>query len=352
MINNIKYTNEINKICELNYDFNKLKGKTFLVVGATGLIGTFLVDVLMSLNDKLNLNIKIIAICRNLLKAKKRFSSYLDKNNLEIVSSDINENINIEENIDYIIHGASNTHPLAYFNKPIETITTNVIGTYNLLNLAISKKIDKFIFLSSVEIYGENDTNKKDYKEDDIGYINCNTLRAGYPESKRLGEALCQAYIKEHDLNVVIPRLPRVYGPTILEDDSKALSQFINKAINNEDIVLKSEGNQFYSYLYVGDVVSAIIFLIIYGEKGEAYNVSSKKSDIKLKDLAKLISNYVGKKVIYDIPTKEEKQGYSTATLALLDSTKIRQLGWRDITPIEEGIKITLNILKEKDVES
>ncbi len=351
MINNKKYVKKINEICDLNYDFNEFKGKTFLVVGATGLIGTFLIDVLMNLNNKLKLNCNIIAVCRNVNKAEDRFSKYLNYKNFKIYSIDINQKIDIEDSIDYIIHGASNTHPLAYSNDPIGTITTNVIGTYNLLNLAVQKKISKFIFLSSVEIYGENNTDKKEFSETDLGYLNCNTLRAGYPESKRLGEALCQAYIKESDLDITVARLPRVYGPTILKDDSKALSQFINKAINNENIILKSEGKQFYSYGYVGDIVSSILFLILNGETGEAYNVSSPKSDITLKDLANLISNYVGKQVVFELPSEQERKGYSTATTAILDSSKIRNLGWTDITPIEEGIKNTIDILKKENNE-
>lgn len=346
-MNNKIYWNHIQKICDLNYDWKTFQDKTILVVGATGLIGSFMIDVLMNLNQTKHLNCNVIGLGRNKQRAEERFSKYISQKNFKFICADINYPLDIEDNIDYIVHGASNTHPLAYSTDPIGTITTNTIGTYNLLNFAVSKEVKKFIFLSSVEIYGENNTDKTEFSETDLGYINCNTLRAGYPESKRLGEALCQAYIKTNDLNITIARLPRVYGPTILKDDSKALSQFIQKAIHDEDIVLKSEGNQYFSYGYVGDVVSAILFLLIKGEKGECYNVSSPRSDIKLKDLAHLISNYVGRKVVFELPSEQEKKGYSTATIAILDSSKIRKLGWNDITPIEEGIKDTINILKK-----
>ena len=130
---------------------------------------------------------------------------------------------------------------------------------------------------NEVYIYGENKGDTDKFDESYLGYINCNTSRAGYPESKRLCEALCQSYISQYDMDIVIGRLSRVYGPTMADDDSKALAQFMRNALNNEDIVLKSEGNQLYSYLYVSDVVSAMLFLINYGKSGEAYNISDKK---------------------------------------------------------------------------
>lgn len=346
MINNKLYLDSIKKIEQLNYNWDFFKNKTILVAGARGLIGSFLIDVIMNLNKTKNLNCTVIAIGRNKEKMIERFSCYNDCDNLKLYELDINEKIELSDEINYIIHGASNTHPLAYSNDPIGTITTNVIGLYNLLNLAVEKKIEKFIFLSSVEIYGENNKNIDSFTEKDLGYIDCNTVRAGYPESKRLGEALCQAYIQKHNLDITIARISRVYGPTILKNDSKAISQFISKAVNNEDIILKSEGNQYFSYTYVGDVVSALMLLLISGKCGEVYNVADEKSNILLKDLAKLIANYVGKEVRFELPSEVERRGYSTATKAIIDGSKLESLGFKPLTPIDEGIKITIDILK------
>ena len=254
----------------------------------------------------------------------------------------------IDGEIDYIIHGASNTHPVAYSTDPIGTITSNVFGLYNLLNLAVKKNTKKLLFLSSVEIYGENDKEIDEFSEKDLGYIDCNTLRAGYPESKRLGESLCQAYIQKHNLDIVIARISRVYGPTLQKTDTKALSQFINNVLEDKDIVLKSQGTQYYSYAYVGDVVQALILLIDKGVNGEAYNISDKNSNIHLKDLAKLIADYGNKKVIFDLPSEIEQKGFSKATKAIIDSSKISKLGYKPITKLEIGIPTTIEILKEK----
>jgi nucleoside-diphosphate-sugar epimerase len=185
------------------------------------------------------------------------------------------------------------------------------------------------------------------FSEDYCGYIDSNTLRAGYPESKRCGEALCQAYIRAMDMDIVIPRLTRSYGPTMLMSDTKAISQFIRKGIAGEDIVLKSAGNQLYSYTYVADAVSGLLTILLIGEKGEAYNIADTASDLTLKDLAELIASFAGKKVVFELPDDVESAGYSKATKARLDGSKLRGLGWKPFYDISEGMTRNLQILKD-----
>lgn len=336
------YKNEIENILIKEY-IDILKNKVIVITGARGLIGGELIDTIMFGNRVHNMNCKIYAVVRNVEAAKNRFCSYADSELLRVVRADINQGeLDIEDSIDYFIHGASNTHPIYYSTRPIETILTNTVGTNNVLSFASKHNCKRFLFLSSVEIYGENKGDIESFDEKYLGYINSNTLRAGYPEGKRLGEALCQAYIKEKGLDCVIPRISRCYGPGLLDEDSKALSQFIKNALNKEDIVLKSEGKQFYSYVYVADVVSALFFLLHKGQCGEAYNVTGENSDITLADLSQLIAENASCKVVFDLPDATEIEGYSKATKALLDITKIKKLGWKSQYSIEEGIKRTL----------
>ena len=236
---------------------------------------------------------------------------------------------------------------MQYSTDPIGTITTNIIGVQNLLDFAVEHNTTRFAFASSNEIYGENRGDVEKFDEKYCGYIDCNTMRAGYPESKRCGEALCQAYKAQKGLDIVIPRLTRSYGPTLLETDTKALSQFLHKGINGEDIVLKSVGTQYYSYLYVMDSVSGLLTVLLKGDNGEAYNISDNASDIMLKDLAAIVAGYSGKKVVFEIPDTIESAGYSKATKARLDSSKLKELGWTAKYDINMGIARTLDVLKE-----
>ena len=234
---------------------------------------------------------------------------------------------------------------MAYATDPIGTIATNIIGTQHMLELAAAHQAKRVIFLSSVEIYGQNRGDCERFDEGYCGYIDCNTLRAGYPEGKRAGEALCQAYIRQKGLDVVIPRLPRIYGPTMLPSDTKAISQFIKNGIHGENIILKSEGNQLYSYSYVADAVSGILYCLFFGKNGEAYNIGDPSSDISLKELAGLIADYADTRVIFELPDETEKAGYSKATKALMDGTKLKSLGWSMRYSIAQGIPRTMEIM-------
>ena len=347
MINHKLYEEDIKFTAALDLPWEKLKDKSFLITGASGLAGSYLVDVLMYKNLHEGLNCRIYALGRNMAKAKERFMVYWGKSCFKFIVHDINLPLEFEteDTIDYVLHMASNTHPLAYSTDPIGTITANIIGTNHLLSFAIKHHTKRFAFASSNEIYGENRGDTEFFEEHYCGYIDSNTLRAGYPESKRCGEALCQAYKKQHNLDIVIPRMTRSYGPTMLMNDTKAVSQFIKKALAGEDIVLKSAGTQYFSYTYVADAVSGLLTVLLKGKNGEAYNIADETSDIMLKDLAKSIAESVGKKVVFELPDEVERAGYSTATKARLEGGKLKKLGWRAEYNIKNGTERTIQIL-------
>lgn len=350
IIDNQKYISIIEKCLNSFPQWEALDGKTIFLSGATGMIGSLLVDIIMLRNETLESEkqCRILAVGRNQTYARKRFGKWFDKETFCFLTHDVSKPIQqLPWEVDYFIHAASTTHPVAYATEPVNTILSNVLGTYNLLEIARKNANSKFLLLSSVEIYGENRGDAEYFTEDYCGFIDCNTLRAGYPEGKRASESLCQAYISQYGVDAKIVRLPRCYGPTMRVSDTKALSQFIKKGVSGEDIVLKSAGNQLYSYTHVADAVRAILFVLIFGERGQAYNVGDINSDITLKDLAKTISDYVGTRVIFEIPSEIERQGYSTATKALLNSEKIRTLGWTPIYSIVTGLHETIDILHE-----
>lgn len=348
LYNNVFYHKDVSYVSDFVFPWNKLQNKTLMLSGATGLIGSFLVDCILEKNLTDELNCTVYALGRDELKAKQRFSRYADDPHLIFIPYDVKMPFDRDDigNVDYLLHLAANTHPMLYSTDPIGTISTNIIGLQNLLNFAVKHHTERFVFASSCEIYGENRGDAEFFDEDYCGYINCNTVRAGYPESKRCGEALCQAYKSQKGLDVLIARFTRTYGPTMNMNDSKAISQFIKKGVSDEDIILKSAGTQYYSYTYVADAVSGLLTILLKGESGEAYNIADKNSDIMLKDLAAIIAEMNGKKVVFEIPDAVEAAGYSKATKSRLCGDKLKMLGWEPMYDIKSGVERTINILK------
>jgi len=328
-------------------DWSVLEGRRIAISGATGTVGTFLVDVLMRRNAG-GASHEVLALGRNEASARKRLP-YFEAKGFSFEQLDISvPGARPAASADLVIHLASTTHPRAYATQPIATVTSNIIGLANLAELApaLSDAIS-LVFASSVEVYGENRGDVDAFDEGYCGYIDCNTLRAGYPESKRAGEALCQAYASERGIGVSIPRLPRVYGPTMPGSDSKAISQFVRSSVAGEDITLKSEGTQLYSYGYVADVVTGILTCVTRGGRGEAYNVCGAGSDITLRDLASHLAQLGGGAVRFELPDAVERAGYSTATKAILDGSKIASLGYVPRYDVLGGLERTVHVLRE-----
>ena len=316
-----------------------LRGKSFLITGATGMVGVMLIDALMALG-----NVKVIAVGRSKQKAAERLGEYFEKGNFEFLEHDVCMPFPEDITVDYIIPMASNTHPLAYSQFPVETMMINLKGAEHALDLA--ERIGAtVVYTSSNEIYG-NAVNDKVFDEDSNGKLNLNNARACYNESKRSAEAMCQSYMAEKGVKVKIARLCRVFGPTMLMSDSKASSQFIRKAIEGDDIVLKSEGNQYFSYTYVADAVTGLLTVLLRGENGVAYNVSSEKTNVHLKDFAQMCAEYNGKDVVFDLPSQTEAKGYSVATHAILACERIKNIGFIGKYEMKDAIRRTIEILR------
>lgn len=282
------YIEDVDRVAALPLDWSALDGATVAITGATGMIGTFLVDVLMRHGG-----IDVVALGRSEDKARMRLP-YFDNPRFSFERYDVNDpDAMPQARADVVFHLASNTHPRAYATDPIGTITSNVQGLRNLLEWIFPEGVPeggatgrKLVFASSNEIYGENRGDVDLFTEDYCGYIDCCTLRAGYSEAKRLGEALCQAYVAQRGAAVYIPRVTRTYGPTMLMSDTKAISQFVKKSLAGEDVVLKSEGTQLYSYQFVAGTVAGLLYVLLAGEPGRAYNIADPASDITLRILS------------------------------------------------------------------
>lgn len=316
-----------------------LRGKTFLITGATGMIGSHLIDALMSFGD-----INVIAVGRSKERAAERLGEYYASPLFTFLEQDVCQPFTTVCHADYIIPLASNTHPLAYSQHPVETLLINIKGAEHALNLADRYRAT-LLYPSTVEVYG-NARGTDTFTEDYTGQLTLSTPRACYTESKRSSEALCQSYHAQHGTSVKIVRLCRIFGPTMLMSDSKASSQFIKKAIAGEDIVLKSKGDQHFSYTYVTDAVSAMLHVLLHGETATPYNISNADCDVHLRDFAELCAQYNGKSVIFDLPSDTERQGFSIATQAILDNSRLLSLGFKPRYTMRDALTRTIDILK------
>ena len=317
----------------------RLRGKSVLVTGATGLLGVHLIDALMALGE-----VTVIAVGRSRERAAGRLGEHLSSPLFRFVEQDVQRAFPEDITADYIIPLASNTHPLAYSQYPAETMLINLKGAEHALELA-RRCGATVLYPSTVEVYG-NARGDDMFTEDYTGQLNLSTSRACYSESKRSCEALCQSYAAEYGVKVRIARLSRVFGPTMLMSDTKASSQFIRKALDDEDIVLKSEGNQFFSYTYATDAVAAMLHIMLNGEDGTAYNIANDSCNVHLRDFAGLCAELCGRDVVFDLPSESERKGYSVAMNAILDTTRLRTSGFSPSYTMRDAVARTIHILK------
>lgn len=317
------YKEDLLNIASLDLTWSKLSGCNILVTGATGLIGGCLVEALM-LNP--NKNYQVYASGRNEERARKRFAEFADDAAFHFVQYDVLEPLTSDVNFDYIIHAASNASPNFFATKPVEVIKSNIQGLSNLMEYGLSHGMKRMLYVSSGEVYGEGDG--RVFTEDYSGYVNCTSPRSCYPSSKRAAETLCVSYVQEYGADVVIARPCHTYGPHFTEADNRVYAQFIRNVLRGEDIVMKSTGAQFRSWCYVVDCVSAMLHILLKGENGQAYNIADASSNISIKELAEMIAEIGGKKVVIDLPSDAEKAGFNVVTKSVFDTSKLSSLGW------------------------
>ena len=339
MINENEYLNIINLLGE---NLEKLYNKSLLITGATGLIGSYLINFLHYINATLNYDMKISIITRSKNNAETKFKNY----DIDIIEQDLNTNFTLDKNFDFILHLASNSHPVAFSLDPVGTMKSNLLGTINLLDGIINtNKNAKFIFVSSGEIYGNN--TDKPFSENDFGCIDSKAVRSCYPESKRAAETLCMAYKHQYKINVNVIRLCYVYGSTITKENSRADAQFLRNALNGEDIILKSKGLQKRTYCYVADAVSAILHILINNFNGEFFNIANPDSIASVKDYAEILAKIANISIKFEMPNEIEEQGFSKQADSILDSSKLIKTNWKPLYDLEAGLRAAYNNAKD-----
>lgn len=337
------YSEDIKKASSLNLPWNELSGKNILVTGATGMICSTLVEILMNHENQ---NYHVYASGRDRSKIDTVFSQYADSPFFHFVKYDVREPLDSDISFHIIIAGAGVASPQFYSSDPVSVMKSNFYGVDNLLGYGIKHGLEKFLYVSSGEIYGEGDGRL--FTENYSGYVNCATLRACYPSAKRASETLCIAYGHQYGIDARIARPCHIYGPNFTESDNRVYAQFIRNVISDEDIVMKSTGSQFRSWCYVVDCAAAMLYILLKGENGQAYNIADESSNISIKELAEMIAEIGGKKVVLDLPSEAEKAGYNIVNKSVFSTEKLKALGWRIEGSMKDKMIATINEIRDK----
>lgn len=346
--NNMVLQKDFDEIVESNTPFEALSGKTVFITGATGLIGSQFIKSLACCNRKKGSAIKIVAFVRSAEKAEKVFGDIPD---IEFVVGDIHAKIEYNGNVDYIIHGASATSSKYFVEHPVETIKTAIDGTVSVLEFAKEKKVEGFVYLSSLEVYGTPSENAGLISESDYGYIDQLNVRSSYSEGKRMVECLCCSYASEYNVPVKIARLSQTFGAGVEYNDGRVFAEFARCAIEKKDIVLHTQGNTVRSYCYTTDAVSAITYILLKGKSGEAYNVTNMNTACSIKEMAQLVCDTFkdsGIEVKIDIPENIASFGYNPEMIIRLDSSKLEGLGWKANVSLDEMFKRLVASMKNE----
>ena len=326
-----------------------LDGKSIMITGITGLIGKNIATEIINYNKDLSHKpVRIVGCVRNTGKAERIFDK--DIPYLSYVVGDIRQ-IDLPQSIsvDYIIHTASQTSSKGFVENPLETIDVALRGTEKLLEYAKTQPIKKFIYLSTMEVYG---TFLDDSKVDESFPAHIDTMnpRACYPESKRMCESMCASYSSQYGIPVAVLRLTQTFGRGVEYNDGRVFAEFARCAIENRDIVLLTKGLTKRNYLDVRDAVRAIMMVMSQDETCAVYNVANESTYCSIMEMAHLVADEVcsGKISVIVNEDSSNEWGFAPTLHMNLDVTKLRSRGWKPQFSLRETFSDMISYMNER----
>ena len=295
----------------------------FLITGGTGLIGSTLIHCLLALNR----NIRIVAPVRCKAKAQDMYESE-EHTHIHFIECDLSsfDYSEIGE-VDFIVHCAAPTSSKFFVEKPVETFNTIVNCTQVLLEYVRRFPVKGFVYLSSLEVYGTILDDLNFLTEEVQGYLDPMATRSSYPMAKRAAENLCALYATEYNLNIMVARLTQTTGVNVSSTDNRVITQFCRLASQGQNIILHTQGRAARPYCYTTDCVSAILYILLKGEKGNAYNVANADTYISARGLAELLRDNFNPNISVEFRLNDN-MGYAPETKLRLSTAKLQELGW------------------------
>lgn len=332
---------DIEKLLSQRKDLAKLNHQNILISGADSFLMSYLVYLILEYNRCSNGDTRILALCRSRQNAETRFAPYVGDSNLELIIQDVRDPVTWDGDINICIHAASPVGIQSRWGNALETFQTNVYGCQNMLEFAQEKHSQKFLLLSSVDVYGEGTERRR---ETDFGSLDWTYQRNAYACGKRGAETLCALYYAQYGLPCVTARPVQVYGPGISLTDGRLHGDFIRQLQEHGRIVLKSDGTAIRSFLYLSDATNALLDILFYGTAGEAYNVCDETGECSVKELAGLYAAQWGKsaEVVFDESERDTLEVKGALSIVTGDSAKLRELGWRSEMTLKAGVSRTL----------
>jgi UDP-glucuronate decarboxylase len=326
-------------------------GANVLVTGAAGFLPAYLVETLLLLNESiLSRPVHVVALVRSEERARIRFADYVRRDDLQIVIQDVSDPLTISTRFDYIIHAASQASPRFYKIDPVGTLKANLLGTYHLLNAAKEHACKGFLYFSSGDVYGNVDPACTSVRENQGGFLDPADVRSCYGESKRMGETMCVSWAHQFGVPTHIVRPSHTYGPGMRLDDGRVFADFVRDILSGGPISLLSDGSARRCFCYLADATAGFFTVLLKGAAGQAYNVANPEGECTIAELAERLAEMYKEEGI-SVERKVRAAGSAYVNSPFIGKPpnvdKLKALGWKVATTIEQGFRRTVTSYRE-----
>ena len=304
-----------------------------LVTGGAGFLGSHLCEYLLNKGHE-------VVCMDNLITGSKQNISEIKSGDFHFVNHNVSEFIDMDGELDYILHFASPASPVDYLELPIQTLKVGALGTHNALGVAKAKNAT-FLLASTSEVYGDPLVHPQ--PEEYWGNVNPIGPRGVYDEAKRFAEAITMAYHRTHGINTKIVRIFNTYGPRMRIRDGRAIPNFLKQALTGEDLTIYGNGSQTRSFCYVTDLVEGIYRLLM-SDQHEPVNIGNP-IEMTIQQMAdKILQATQSKRKIVKLPLPEDDPKTRQPNITLAK----KLLDWEPKVSLDEGLGSTLEYFKQQ----